>query len=474
MHGVGTVYTIFGIQEGEALLEPLYAAHHGVHAGRIHTVWDTMKLALQNWRYNLGLPIIPAVLVLSRTRMLDLAMPVVPLIFFIRGQNDQLLDLQWPPTPALTFVLFPYIRSMYNAAYERLWHEREKRWMKELEPQTQSDGNAGNDDPDGNDENRAAAEEEANNNGADDMDEDVGGFQLEVGLEWFGNGDEDVDARAQAPAPDRPAPADAGAEAEAGIPQAQEILLNENFPQAQHQAQDREPRQRAEQAQQQPGHNQANANAIHVNAYDLASTVIGALIFPGIAAVSGEILRLVLPTSLTSSASSLSSSSSTTSSIFSSTTSSSSSSSSHTSPFSSPFNSLFSSFSSSPDSSKSGLWSSWLGLGIFAPVKSPGLLQQRWGRSVVGGCLFVVLRDALMLYVKWRMARMQRERRVLNYDDRKGGRVKRDRQRNGEGERGNGIRADGSGERRAGGSGRVRGDGTDRAGNGSETANIEV
>ena len=79
-----------------------------------------------------------------------------------------------------------------------------------------------------------------------------------------------------------------------------------------------------------------------------------------------------------------------------------------------------------------------------------------------------------MLYVKWRMARMQRERRVLNYDDRKGGRVKRDRQRNGEGERGNGIRADGSGERRAGGSGRVRGDGTDRAGNGSETANIEV
>jgi hypothetical protein len=43
-----------------------------------------------------------------------------------------------------------------------------------------------------------------------------------------------------------------------------------------------------------------------------------------------------------------------------------------------------------------------------------GLLQEKWGRSLVGGCLFVVLKDAVMLYVRWRSARMHRERRVLD------------------------------------------------------------
>lgn len=35
---------------------------------------------------------------------------------------------------------------------------------------------------------------------------------------------------------------------------------------------------------------------------------------------------------------------------------------------------------------------------------STGLLQERWGRSLVGGCLFVVLKDAFFLYVEYRRA----------------------------------------------------------------------
>ena len=473
MHGVGTVYTIFGTREGEALLEPLYAAHHGFHAGRSYTAWDSVQLAVQNWRYNLGLPTIPTVLVFSRTTMLDLAIPMVPLVFLLTGQNsDQLLSLQWPPTPALTFALLPYLRGMYNGAYERLWREREKKWMKELEPQTQNDGNAGNDNQDDNGENRAEAE--ANAMAAEDDDDEamegnVEGFQLEVGLEWLGDGAEGLDAPAQAPAPDRLAHADTGLEAEADIPQAQEIPNPDgNHPRAQNQGQDQEPRQRAQQAQQ-PGLNQANANAnanaIHVNAHDLASTVIGALIFPGIAAISGEILRLVLPASLTSSPASSASS----------TFSSSSSLSSSSSYFSSPSTSLFSSFSSNPDNGKSGLWTSWFGLGIFAPVKSPGLLQQRWGRSVVGGCLFVVLKDALMLYVKWRMARMQRNRKVLDYDKRKGGKAEKEKEKEKErkrsGERRNRDRGNGSRERRTSGSSGTEGDAANPIGSGSAREN---
>jgi len=46
----------------------------------------------------------------------------------------------------------------------------------------------------------------------------------------------------------------------------------------------------------------------------------------------------------------------------------------------------------------------------------PGLLRNRWGRSVVGGCLFVVLKDALVLYCRWKLAQGHRKRRIMDYD----------------------------------------------------------
>jgi hypothetical protein len=48
-------------------------------------------------------------------------------------------------------------------------------------------------------------------------------------------------------------------------------------------------------------------------------------------------------------------------------------------------------------------------------LPATGLLQEKWGRSIVGGCLFVVLKDALILYVKWKRARDHGKRRVLDY-----------------------------------------------------------
>ncbi|EXJ87966.1 hypothetical protein A1O1_04893 [Capronia coronata CBS 617.96] len=46
----------------------------------------------------------------------------------------------------------------------------------------------------------------------------------------------------------------------------------------------------------------------------------------------------------------------------------------------------------------------------------PGLLRTKWGRSVVGGCLFVVLKDALVLYCRWKLAQGHRQRRIMDYD----------------------------------------------------------
>ncbi|KAI1824214.1 hypothetical protein F4861DRAFT_531093 [Xylaria intraflava] len=57
---------------------------------------------------------------------------------------------------------------------------------------------------------------------------------------------------------------------------------------------------------------------------------------------------------------------------------------------------------------------------VNKPANGPvtGLLQQLWGRSFVGGCLFVVLKDAFFLYVKYKRMMNHPYRRVKNSDRR--------------------------------------------------------
>lgn len=54
-------------------------------------------------------------------------------------------------------------------------------------------------------------------------------------------------------------------------------------------------------------------------------------------------------------------------------------------------------------------------------VGARGLLQEKWGRSVIGGCLFVVLKDALLLYCKWKKARDFGKKRILDYTGKRSG-----------------------------------------------------
>ncbi len=48
------------------------------------------------------------------------------------------------------------------------------------------------------------------------------------------------------------------------------------------------------------------------------------------------------------------------------------------------------------------------------PYRRQGLLQERWGRSLVGGCLFVVFRDAFTLYTKYRRVEVKKHRKIKN------------------------------------------------------------
>ncbi|KAI5865142.1 hypothetical protein GGS23DRAFT_557884 [Durotheca rogersii] len=57
---------------------------------------------------------------------------------------------------------------------------------------------------------------------------------------------------------------------------------------------------------------------------------------------------------------------------------------------------------------------------ITRPASGPNtsILQERWGRSLVGGCLFVVLKDVFFLWVKYRKIMNQPFRRIKNADNR--------------------------------------------------------
>lgn len=66
---------------------------------------------------------------------------------------------------------------------------------------------------------------------------------------------------------------------------------------------------------------------------------------------------------------------------------------------------------------KHALPAHWVGrgLGLRYAGRSPGLLKEKWGRTIVGGCLFVVLKDVVTLYCKWKKARDFGKRKVMNY-----------------------------------------------------------
>ena len=63
----------------------------------------------------------------------------------------------------------------------------------------------------------------------------------------------------------------------------------------------------------------------------------------------------------------------------------------------------------------------WVGRGLGLRVGGRGILAEKWGRSLVGGCLFVVLKDVVTLYCKWRKARDFGKRKVLDFVGKKNG-----------------------------------------------------
>ncbi|MCJ1286953.1 hypothetical protein MMC26_006300 [Xylographa opegraphella] len=288
IHGLSSVYLIFGRDDFKYLM--------GVDSGEgISAKWG------------IGLPLVPVVLVLSRTSIADNILPVLPILFFATQLPDGHagpMEL-WPPSAAMTIATLPYVRGAYNEFYKRVFAAREQRWLKEVQPRAgETNDGVQNDGP-------------GRDNDGDHDDANIA-FQLDLELQIF---------EEEEPQPQQPGQ---GAAQEGG-----EV--------------------NADQGQNQRPAPQAPNLLISTNR--VADAVVGALCFPVIASVMGKLIEVGLPRSWT----------------------------------------------------------------VPSGVRHrPGLLQTRWGRSIIGGCLFVVMKDTLLLYSRYRIAQDHRKRRVVDYDRSKG------------------------------------------------------
>ncbi|KAL1610240.1 hypothetical protein SLS60_001905 [Paraconiothyrium brasiliense] len=352
--GTDTVYKIFGIGDARRILQPLYTQPDpSTNSVTMHM----LNHLRNNWQLDLGLPAIPAILILSRTRIADSFLPFLPLVFFASGggvQHDSLLQFTWPPSAAFTVAALPYMRSIYNSYYDRFWLRHERRWLKEVQPRADAEDEIDADGQGGEDDAEAMLNVIAEEDGGNEDGDDVVELEVDVDLlfDWHGGGPADNNnAPENPPVPIARGPAAPPLEAppvDDDAPEAVEANQEDDAapaPNVPHQpAQPRRQRVRRER-------NIGFATA------SIADSILGALIFPTLAAAMGEALKITLP-------------------------------------------------------------KSW----VTPPTsgKPTGFLQNKWARSIVGGCLFVGLKDAVLLYVRWKMAQTHRQRRVVDYDGSKG------------------------------------------------------
>lgn len=301
-HGIYSMYLVFGTDETKRILED-----------SVEGPW--------NPGMNLGLPLIPLVLIFSRTRYAEGLLPAIPVLFFAAHSPGHEPDFDfWPPTSAMTFAALPYVKSFYGALYDRMFGKLERKWIAEVQPRAAEEIL---DDAQQQDQAEGLNRFNEHANGQILMEFDL---ELQVGM-----GDDDEQPEAQAlPAGEN----EVGADAAAQNGQAQGANDAQNNGQ---------------------GPDIGRRHEIIHDASNFTDIVLGALVFPAISASMGGLLKYVLPKSWT-----------TTSSVLERT--------------------------------------------------RPGLLQTRWGRSVLGGCAFVLLKDALVLYCRWKLAQTHRRRKVLNYN----------------------------------------------------------
>jgi hypothetical protein len=236
--------------------------------------------------------------------------------FITQPKPDPIVEFSsWPPSAGLSFALLPYVRAAYNAYYDHVWAPQERRWIEEVSPRSSS---------------------ETRNN------DDVAGMEIEIGLEDVGNEEDELGEQDER---------EANGDAEQ-VPHFNAPPLNDMAPGLPVNAVLGVNIEAREEVRVNGEQRPAARRDISISISRITKSILGALVFPGVSAIMGDLLRVALP-------------------------------------------------------------QSWTAL---SPRHKPTkFLQTRWGRSIVGGCLFVVLKDAVTLYVRWKMAQTHRKRTIANY-----------------------------------------------------------
>ncbi|KAF1828533.1 hypothetical protein BDW02DRAFT_574789 [Decorospora gaudefroyi] len=369
LSGTATIYQIFGTQDALQILGPLYETPNPRVNSVALRLWEHLR---QHWRLDLGLPLIPTVLVASRTTFADSFLPFLPLIFFVSsGQpGDEMLQLQWPPSAAFSFAALPYLRGFYNAYYDRVWLPREQQWLKEIQPRAGEDTNAD-------------APVQADGHVQDDEGEDgVEEVEIELDFDIFADWNGGGEAAQHDEPGNHPAPAARGLAGPIDAPPEDDNdqipALAEADPENIAGEQNAAPAPNIPMQPPAPRHRRVRRErGLTFSTTSLAESILGALIFPTLAAAMGELLRHTLPSAWVT-------------------------------PPTGP-----------PTMSWLGGWINTNGKtgGVGKPT---GFLQTRWGRSIVGGCLFVGLKDIVMLYVRWRSAQNHRQRSIVDHARKRG------------------------------------------------------
>lgn len=374
-HGAFTIRMIFGREDANAILTPSRHISFIEHHMRLYAP-AVARPFFRSWRgarLELGLPLIPAALIASRTTLADALLPILPIVFFATHpeHSQELTHGLWPPSAALTLVILPYMRGIYDEYLERVWGARERQWMKEIRLRLGEEGHStgeqdANDDLDNDDADVVEVELDIEMDSEDEEDEEnnhEGQQRNEQPNSQEGGNDNQP---AEAPAPREPGDDVPALDAPVADP-AQREQIAERERELRHEAEVRvnDLAQRVEEAAHQNEHRQNDHQHHHhhrqqidlvASATRIAGTSLGALAFPAISAAMGEALRVLLPASL-------------------------------------------------------------VVPGYVGRRAAPtGLLQTRWGRSILGGCLFVVLKDAVRIYCRWKMAQTFKRRRVQDYD----------------------------------------------------------
>ncbi|KAH6678182.1 hypothetical protein B0J14DRAFT_582118 [Halenospora varia] len=339
VYGLNTLNIVFGPEEATRTLNLIRGQQVIDTASQVGLLLRRLtKVAMitdpffptMNWKVWVTVPLIGPSLVLLRTNLAGF-LPVMFPIILVNPAYRVIID--WPPSPGLVFAVVPYLRLSYNSLYKHTFGNLEKKW--ELAVQ------------------RKPREGETAEEIAQQQRDEEDGAIFEVIVE-----EEEIP-----PGPGRRlnnnnnnngmADGDMVLVGHDGQPEAR-IHDIDGHEQGEHNHDHEHVRVHDHNHQHPHVHHDEWNFRRDISVTQLASTVTGALFFPYISSMMGDLLYYTLPDKL-------------------------------------------------------------VGRSIAMKWSGKGLLKEKWGRTVVGGCLFVVLKDVITLYCKWRKAKNAGKKRIMDY-----------------------------------------------------------